>query len=262
MMMVFGLLLEAKLKGQFAVLPTDVIIADWVWCVCSFFATLASLAILKFAQCKLAPSLDVDWGNYNVKGFNNLWGPLYGVPGKGMRLFLGVCEVLGGLPTLICVWVDDPRAYFLSVGAMIGLGTIMAGALMTLAFVGKTPCSNPTVAAGQMGPAVFCTTVFWGVAAKRFALVPGAAQALQYNFHGYNFQQIVLAFAAICAFGLFILAPLMHCVVGQKKIDPEIVAMDDHFFLNGNKWDGKYPTGFRDGDEELLEVGDYEDEDE
>jgi hypothetical protein len=243
LMMVFGVLLEAQIKAEPA-------ISYWVWVICSFFGTLATVAILKFCQCKLAPSLDVDWGNYNVVGFDKLYGPAYGMSGKAMRYFVGTCELLGGPLTLACLWVDDPRAYFLSVGAMIGLGTLMAGALLTLGLLGKTPCKNTQVTAGQMGPAIFCVTVFWSVAATRFSLVPGPEAAAQYG--GYNLQQIVLLFSAVCAFGLLIVAPLLHFAVGKREFAPELIAMDDYFFMNGNKWAGDVPDGFNEGDAELL----------
>jgi 1,4-dihydroxy-2-naphthoate octaprenyltransferase len=253
MMMVFGVLLEAQIKAQ----PT---LEYWVWVICSFFATLATLMILKFAQCKVAPSLDVDWGNYNVNAFDKLYGPIYGVNGTGMRYFVGTLEILGGLPTIACVWVDDPRAYFLSVGAMIGLGTIFAGALLTLAFMGKCKTDGPgKCIAGQMGPAIFPTVVFWSVAATRYSLVPGPESVALYS--GYNLKQIVQIFALVCACGLCVVAPLMHCTIGVKTYPPEYLAMDDHFFLNGNKWTGEQPDGFGDAaEEELLEDVEYDEE--
>lgn len=241
LMMVFGVLLEAQIKAE----PT---LAYWVWVLCSFFATLASLMALKFSQCKLCTGLDVDWGNYNVFGFNTFWGPVYGVSGTGMRLFVGICELLGAVPTVFCVWVDDPRAYFLSVGAMIGLATLMAGALLTRAFY-NLPCNKLTPT--QSGPAIFCSVVFAGVAAARFSLVPGAESEMHY--FGYSLKQIVLAFAAVCAFGLVVVAPLLHFTIGTKTFDPEHIEMDNHFFANGNKWKGEYPDGYGEAEEELLE---------
>jgi 1,4-dihydroxy-2-naphthoate octaprenyltransferase len=84
MMMVFGILLEAQIKAK----PE---MSYWVWVLGSFFGTLATLAMLKFAQCKLAPSLDVDWGNYNTAAFDNLYGPVYGVSGTSCKYFVAIC---------------------------------------------------------------------------------------------------------------------------------------------------------------------------
>jgi hypothetical protein len=225
--------------------------------LCSFFATLMSLGCLIFAHGKLAPATAPDWGKYNVFGFDSFWGPVYGVPGTPMRYFVGVCELLGGLVTLACVWCDDPRAYFLSVGAMIGLGTIFAGALLTRSFY-NLPCNKLTPA--QSGPAIFALFLYWGVAARRYSLVPGAEEAITGAYYGCDLKQIVQIFAGVCASGL-VLAALLHCAIGQKTFSQELIAMDDHFFANGNKWsaNSEVPDGFGDVQLELLE-GEYDEE--
>jgi len=248
MMMVFGILLEVQIKAE----PT---MSYWIWVICSFFATIATLMAFVFASAKVVAEYVPDWGKFNLFGFDNFWGPVYGVPGIVMRYFVGILEILGGVPTIACVWVDDPRAYFISVGAMIGLGTLYAGAMLTRAFY-HMPLTMKLFPS-QSGPAVFCLLVFWGVAATRFSLVPGAALAGQYG--GYDLQQIVLIFAAICAFGLVIVAPLLHFTIGEKTFDPEHLAMDDQFFLNGNKWSGEFPDGYGEAEEELLD-GEYDEE--
>merc|ERR1712023_437865 len=101
----------------------------------------------------------------------------------------------------------------------------------------------------------------WGVAATRFSLVPGPENEA-YLVQGYDMQFLVLIFAAICAFGLLIVAPLLHCTIGQKTFPAEYLAMDDHFFMNGNKWSGEFPDGFNGAEVELLEADNDEDEEE
>ena len=83
------------------------------------------------------------------------------------------------------------------------------------------------------------------------------------NIDDASCQKIVLIFLAVCAFGLFILAPLAHFTVGQRTFSQEILDMDEYFFANGNKWsDGlEAPDGF-DLDEELMEGEEYDGEDE
>jgi hypothetical protein len=90
-------------------------------------------------------------------------------------------------------------------------------------------------------------------------MVPG--QGLEPAYGGYNLQHIVLSFKAVCACGLFLVAPLMHFTIGTKVFDERDIAMDNHFFLNGNKWSGDVPDGFEALEEELLE-GEYDEEEE
>jgi hypothetical protein len=255
MMMVFGVLLEAEIYDH----PD---LAFWGWCISSFFATIACLMTLIFSQAKIAPSTSPGWGNFNVAGFDTMWGPAYGVNGGFLRYFIGTCELLGAFSVLATVWSDKPHAYFLSVGAMIGLATIYGGAIMTRLFVNKGmhvfKCNENTAAI--IGPAVFPAIVFSSVSAARFSLVPKTGfNPIEGVTYDVDCQKIVLIFLAVCAFGLFILAPLAHFTVGQRKFSQEILDMDEYFFANGNKWsDGlEAPDGF-DLDEELMEGEEYE----
>jgi len=98
----------------------------------------------------------------------------------------------------------------------------------------------------------------------RFSNVPITGfNPIEGVYYDASCQKIVLIFLAVCAFGLFILAPLAHFTVGQRTFSQEILDMDEYFFANGNKWsDGlEAPDGF-DLDEELMEGEEYDGEDE